>query len=569
MRVAVTQYATSLNIEENLATCIRIITQAASCKPDVIVLPAFCNTQQVIDQNDKQLSEHESAFVQALSEQAKQHECYLVAHLNLQPSQVDDVNLADTVDKLKHSGTSCLISPSGELIEQGTEILTTPQAKLGLLANDDILTFEPARSLALAGAELLCYSHRSFSLDQSNIHAPTRACENKVFLALSNQIGPLVDEGLQAENSIPEQHFNGVGQSQIISPNGKILAKLDHNEEGFTFADILFNTVQIEEDKGNNKLRPDGSDIFKQRRPELYQQSISTGFTDNSVSVTEPENTVPETVNVALFATYKTTEQAIEDVCFYIENNLSDIIQLPELFFIEDKIITHDPKQLAELEVISQQIIERVSAELRPHQYVCTSLIIDGSHQGVIISEQGAFATQQQLHFCERYKWTPLGNKLNIIELSLEQGNITLAILTADDANIAEIVNVAVLNKVHLLLVPFDIQEPSEVEFSLLSRAAEHRICIVASSREKDFASKEVATVNTNTKNQNQNKKKVKPQKSTGLVADLLSREALNSHLSTAHNSRKFSGYINQPLVKHQHGKITKSLIHPRAACEK
>jgi len=567
MRVAVTQFATSLNIEENLATCHRIITQAVNCKPDIIVLPALCN--KPLDKQDPELALDEqilideSNFIQALAVQAKQHKCYLVAHLNLEQTH------ANQPSKTEYAGTSCLLSPLGEFISQIANVVTTPQAKLGALANDDILTFATPRDLALAGADLLCYSHCSFSLDQSNLHAPARACENKVFVAVANQIGPLFDDAFKAEYAIPDENFIGVGQSQIISPNGKILAKLDHNEEGFTFADILLNTDHLEEGKSNNKLRPDGSDIFKQRRPELYQQSISTGLTDNSVSITEAENKVPETVNVALFATYKTTEQAIEDVCFYIENNLSDIIQLPELFFIEDKIITHDPIQLAELEVISQQIIERVSAELRAYQYVCTSLIIDGAHQGVIISEQGVYATQQQLHFCERYKWTPLGEQLNIIDLPLEQGKITLSILTADDANIPEIVNLAASNKVQVLLVPFDIQESNEVEFSLLAKAVEHRICIVASSREKDFASKEVASVNTQnqSENQNQNKKKIKPQKSTGFVADLLSRQALISQVSAHINSRKFSGYINQPLVKHQHGKITKSLIHPTSAC--
>ena len=42
-------------------------------------------------------------------------------------------------------------------------------------------------------------------------------------------------------------------------------------------------------------------------------------------------NQVPATVNMALFATYKSNEEAIDDVCHYIINNLSDIIQLPEL----------------------------------------------------------------------------------------------------------------------------------------------------------------------------------------------------------------------------------------------
>jgi predicted amidohydrolase len=134
--------------------------------------------------------------------------------------------------------------------------------------------------------------------------------------------------------------------------------------------------------------------------------------------------------------------------------------------------------------------------------------------------------------------------------------------LTADDANIPEIVKVAALNNIHALLVPFDIQTPSEVEFSLLARAAENRICIIAASREKSFTTDLPAE---NSQNSNQNKKKIKPQKSTGFIADLTTEIAL----LTSMKSRKFNGYINTPLIKEQHGKITKALIHPIAACDK
>lgn len=287
-------------------------------------------------------------------------------------------------------------------------------------------------------------------------------------------------------------------------------------------------------------------------------------FVDNSK--------VPATANMAIFATYKTNEEAVEDVCHYIINNLSDIIQLPELFFISDKTITNNAQQLVQIEELCKQLILQISAELRPFQYVCTSLVIDGNHQAVIISEHGLVAIQQQLHFCLRYQWTELGNELNVIELPLEQGSINVAMLTADDANLPEIVGLAALNNIHLLLVPFDIQAPCEVENNLLACAEKHRICIAAASREKSFASdlsndsfsdkpsdissNDSTRQNDNNHNKNsqnvksKNKKKIKPQKSTGFIADL-------------------SPHSPQLIVKHQHGKITKALVHPIIACNK
>ena len=560
MRVAVTQFATSSNVQKNLATCIRMIAEAATCKPSLIVLPEYSNTQpNCVDHH--QAWEHaltvDGDFLQAIAEQAIKHDCYIVINVTLKK------DTSQLKSNANISVTSCLFSPQGELIHQAdkqvlagrecdfltgdsddAEVATTTFGKLGLLT--DSANFKEARTLALSGTQLLCQSLSTFALDESNLHGPTRACENKVFLAQANKIGALTEN-----NGNEHEYFNGSGQSQIVSPTGLVLAKMASTEEGYVFADIDLSACD-----DSKKIRPDGTKLSEQRRPELYQK-----LSEQLNTVVET-NEVPETANTAIFATYKSNEEAIEDVCHYIENNLSDITQLPELFFVADKSITHNSEQLAEIERLSKQLIVQVSAMLRPFQYICTSLVFDGTHQAVIISEQGVFATQQQLHFCQRYSWTALGNDINIIELPLEQGNISVAMLTADDANIPEIVNAAALQNIHLLLVPFDIQEPCEVDYSLLSRAAEHRICIVAASREKSFKAEPVVDTSLQSTG---NKKKVKAKKSIGFIANL----SKNFVMPTMSNSAKFDGYINKPLVKSQHGKITKALIFPVAACNK
>ena len=277
-------------------------------------------------------------------------------------------------------------------------------------------------------------------------------------------------------------------------------------------------------------------------------------------------NQVPATVNMALFATYKSNEEAIDDVCHYIINNLSDIIQLPELFFIDDKTITNNPQQLMQLNELCKQLITRISAELRPFQYVCTSLVLDGKHQAVLISESGVVAMQQQLQFCPRYPWTTLTNELNIVELALEQGIIKVAMLTADDASSTSIVDTAAVNHIHLLLVPFDIQAPCEVENHLLSRAAEREICIAAASREKSFKLEPSDDDSANL-NRHKNKQKIKQPKSTGFIADLPSNIALYRQGDVQKTDSASQLSVSQLNVKHQQGKITKALIHPIAAC--
>lgn len=574
MRVAVSQFATSSNIQENLASCMRIIDETAACKPDLILLPEFCNTQPWYTDHNQAWDEAtaiDGVFLQQISAQAKKHDCYIVLNVTLRRDSLRAHQNA--LVKSNISVTSCLFSPLGELIHQAnkqnlsdhekdffinadetTAVITTPFGKLGLLTGSDASYFETARELALNGAQLLCNPMATFTLDHSDLHGPVRACENKVFVVTANKVGALMShqqsEIFSEQSSIPQEYIVGIGHSQIVAPDGRILAKIANNKAGFTFAEIDLVDAEF-----NRKLRPDGTDIIEQRRPELYRTPRQTCAPASTI-----DNEIPETVNTAIFATYKTNEQAIEDVCHYIENNLSDIIQLPELFFIADKTITNDTEQLKQIADLSERLINQISSVLRPFQYVCTSLVIAGQHQAVLINEQGLFAAQQQLHFCQRYQWTALGDKVSIIALPLEQGEINVAMLTADDANIPEMVNSTAVRNVHLLLVPFDIQEASEVNYGLLARAAENRICIVAASREKSFAS------NIPISNAEHNifgKNKIKPQKSTGLIANLSS----NSSLLTQWKLRKFSGYINQPLVKQQYGKITKALIHPKTTC--
>lgn len=575
MRVAVSQFATTANVQENLATCIRIINEASACNPSLIVLPEYCNTlfNNKLPSTDDNLTcdtsdcyiDNEQAwnealsingpFLQRIAEEAKKQHCYIVINVTLQREQ-GDFFASETLNhtnKPNISVTSCLFSPLGQLIhledkqvltgyenkfftraDKKTEVISTSLGKLGLLTGYDSMTFDVARSLALQGAQLLCNSINAYSADQCGLHDHARACENNVFVACANK----------------------AGQSQILSPDGKVLAKLTDNKAGYTFADINLDTPN--DNIGiNHKLRPDGTAIIKQRRPALYQALATAIKSSHNDKKIKPQF-APETVNLAIFSTYKANEQAIEDVCHYIDNNLSDIIQLPELFFIADKKITHESMQLDEVENLSQQVITQVSAVLRPFQYICTSLVIDGEHQAVLISKQGLFAKQPQLHFCQRYQWSALGNDLTLVNIPLEQGSIDVVLLTADDANIPEMVKLAALKNIHLLLVPFDIQEPYEVEYGLLSRAAEHRICILAASREKSFT-RSFSSYQQTTAHQTN---KIKAQKSTGLIANLPKEFPLSIQIETS----KFNGYINYPLIKYQHGKITKAIIYPGAA---
>lgn len=556
MRVAVAQFATSLNVQENLATCIRMITEAASCQPKIIVLPEYCNTQPYYENHNQawqQALTLNGDFLAQISAQAKLHKCYIVLNVSLRR----DLSRNDETPLIRSniSVTTCIFSASGELIGQADKesllthekeffinpnkaikTITSPLGKFGCLTGAEVTRYNKTRELALQGAQLICNSQSYQEFNQTPLYDLARACENNVFIATANKLCSFTNQQKVGSNKLPSIPRH----SQIVTLHGKVLATLASDKEGFIFADIEIEKAGLEKYQ-----RPDGTNFIEQYRPELYPQMALTIKNQTSTQAVMLNNKLPDTANVVLFATYKSNEQAIEDVCYYIENNLSDIIQLPELFFISDKSILNNTKHRLEIETLCSALITQISAVLRSFQYVCTSLVINGAHQAVLINENGLFATQQQLHFCNRYSWSSLGANLNIIELTLEQGVINIAMLTADDANMPELVDIAVLGNINALLLPIDIQASCEVDVNLLSRAAEHNVCIVASSREKSFAN--MPCIEDISKAKSGNIKKIKPQKSTGLVIDII-----NTHTP-----------LTKLKVKPQHGKITKALIHP------
>ena len=131
----------------------------------------------------------------------------------------------------------------------GYEVFSLPEAKVGLLICYDWWFPESSRTLALKGAEILCYS--ACLIKPYAVKAiATRAVENRVFVILSSRVG--------RERGVPFQ-----GQSQIASPTMEILASAGEKEE-------TMRIVDIDPREAKNKKVIELSDLLKDRREELY-----------------------------------------------------------------------------------------------------------------------------------------------------------------------------------------------------------------------------------------------------------------------------------------------------------
>ena len=277
IRAAVAQFHVGEDVSLNLASCLRALDAASKERPDVVVLPEFANhLSWYNDQTHcRAVSiDHSSAFLSAIGDKAKEIGAHVVVNVTLNRSS--DVT----------TGTSILFGPDGMILGENDKqvlighendflakattcgpIIDSAIGRLGLYACMDGVINETPRALALRGAQILLNSLNSFATDEGSLHIPVRAAENKVFVVAANKVGPLVPEamveGISAATGIPVQFLDGAGESQIVAPDGTVLAKAPLSGEAVAFA-------EFDPRQADDKRRPDGTDIFAARRPELY-----------------------------------------------------------------------------------------------------------------------------------------------------------------------------------------------------------------------------------------------------------------------------------------------------------
>jgi len=540
-RVAALQFACGTDVEQNLATCLRMIDRGSQQSPDLLVLPEFCNHISWYDdaQHAWRVSlDVRGEFLQEIAGRAARHQCYIVIN----------VSLRGVGEKLTVS--SLCYDPAGQLVavadkqtlmghentwfaraEHTSDIIATPFGPMAMFPCRDGVTCETPRGLALRGAQLLCDSLNSFALDEASLHVPARAPENKVFLVAANKIGPLIPEHLleavSAETHIPLRFLNGAGESQIVSPTGEILARAPRDEEAVVLAEIDLSLA-------DDKTRPDGTDLFAARRPSLYTAIAKA----STAPVCEP---AAAQVTAACLCPLNEDERALDELYSLVTELPGDSVLavLPELFCYG----CAPGEDLAADAALAQRAIDamRAACAARPQLMLCASLVLPvGEAYGlvaVLVGAGGVVASQPQLHACQRFGWAQLGQQLDPVDLPWGR----LALITGDDVSYPELVKVAALAGAHAIAVPCCLQEPWEEAYGLRSRAAENRLCVVASSR---------------------------PLAGQGGLIASLEREFT---LMTAWQERKFDGYINAPLVTEQQpgATTTVALIHPHAAGNK
>ncbi len=440
VRVAAVQFATGTDLDENLATCLRMLDAAASEGAELVVMPEFCNHTSVYDDQDHCRSvavSLDGPWLGALARRSAEHGVYTSL----------TVTVARDGDRV--TATNVLVDPQGLIaatadkqilmgnerahLSAGTEVsplADTAFGPVGLYSCMDGVTFEVPRTFAVRGARLLLNSLNSFALDEARLHIPVRAVENGVFVVAANKVGPLLPAQQVPQFSqalgVPPEALNGAGESQIVAPDGKVLAMAPRTGEAAVIAEVDLSTVK--------------PDRLRGRRPEVY------GPLAQSRTARPDSGRGPEIVAGCVPGSRSSPEL----VQTAIDTGAS-LVVLPEL--------TPPPPNIP------------------PGVLVVTTALRDNQHIGQVWSADGVVHQQAQIHICDRHDGaTRLGTEVGLYPTPFGD----LAVIVGDDHRYPEVFRLAAIAGAHLVAVCWQPEYPWECDLALMERAAENRICVAA-----------------------------------------------------------------------------------------
>jgi predicted amidohydrolase len=135
----------------------------------------------------------------------------------------------------------------------GFRVFTWRKVRIGLMICFDWIFPEAARSLALAGSQIICHPS-NLVMHYCQDAMVTRSLENAVYCITTNRVGT---------EKIPEVSLTFTGRSQMTDPKGNRLIRFGKTEEGFMAVKITPETSDI---KSMNRY----NDVLADRRVGMY-----------------------------------------------------------------------------------------------------------------------------------------------------------------------------------------------------------------------------------------------------------------------------------------------------------
>ena len=494
--VAAAQFATSGDVEENLAVCLEMIDEAAAAGAELIVLPELCNHLSVYDDADhcrRVAVAPDGGFVTACARRARARAAHVVLTVTVpRPGGVTITNLlldpagrvAAQADKQTLMGNERAFLRPGPHVAPVAE---TPWGTVGMYSCMDGVTCEVPRALAVRGAVLLTNSLNSFALDEAALHVPVRAVENQAFVVAANKVGPLVPaEGIDefaAALGVGAAALHGAGESQIVAPDGTVVAKAPRSGRAVVSAAIdLADVARV------RAARP-----MPTRRPRLYAALAEPGAEPpppaTAEAVTVAAVTGPAGAAEALASANAPTASSGPGVGNIGPARLDRSASGPGVGGLGPGRPTADaPAGLSEQGdpppeprprlVVMPELTEPPARIPEGVTVVFTRR--DGDrHIGVAADASGIVLEQPQLHETPRLGWARAGGD-RLVTADLPW--CRLAVAVGDDIRLPEVTRLAAVRGAAMVAVCHQPTSDADVDLALAERSAENRVCVVAAA---------------------------------------------------------------------------------------
>ncbi|GAB6174198.1 carbon-nitrogen hydrolase family protein [Paradesulfitobacterium aromaticivorans] len=250
----------------NLAKCLSYLRLAAHHGAKIVVFPECTLTGYCFSSYEEALSVSEEVpgeSSQRLIEACRDHRISaVVGLLERSKDKIYNTSLLITPEGLvgKYRKTHLLCLGVDRYTSSGNDlpVFETPLGRMGMLICYDQRFPEPARALALQGAQVILNPMNLPTGAEAypNHLFQSRACENRAFIVAANRVG--VENGVRF-----------IGRSQIINIFGQVLAEGDNVAENLITAEII--PSQADEKHVINRPGEYEFDIVADRRPELYK----------------------------------------------------------------------------------------------------------------------------------------------------------------------------------------------------------------------------------------------------------------------------------------------------------
>ncbi|MBB5685340.1 carbon-nitrogen hydrolase family protein [Sphingobium boeckii] len=479
IRVATAQMETGKDTDRVLRQILELIDEAAQGGADLVHFQENLNYPTSYDNREHAWNEAitiPGPMVNAISERAAAHGI----HVSFNAAVRGEFPNAYMVNHL--------IGPKGEYIGSNAKqilmwierlafvpadapnaVYDTALGRIGLLSCMDGLIPETARTLALQGADIILNSLCSNGLDEAHLHIPARAAENGVFMIAANRIGDMVKgadlERLIRESGMTREKVMGAGESQIVGPQGEVLARAGRDTYGLTFADIDLASVVRD-------TRLAG------RRPECYALLTQPNETLTALTAGRAD---------AGTVTVTTVSPAGADFETRLASAIAELGTVPAGFAVLPELFAWDIATLVAGSALQAQIqqaiaaIESLAAERATYIAAGIPEIVEGRlvNRVVLIGPDGAIGQYRQVHADPALGWGLSGDDFPIFDLPFGR----VGLLLGSELIYPEAARMLARKGVDLVACPATWRDEWQVALMLAERSAENHMTIAAANR--------------------------------------------------------------------------------------